>query len=117
MDSEDAERKQGHRVAADTAAGPANGEGRRPGARAVERDLESLSLEQAVKDFEIANARVMDLTQRLISAQHLSVQRQTEIEQLRVEIAKLRTELRQLRNTRAFRLAERYWTVLGAFRR
>ena len=30
----------------------------------LERQLDRLSLDQALRDFEIANARVMDLTQR-----------------------------------------------------
>ena len=34
----------------------------------LEREMDRLSLEQAVRDFEIANARVIDLTQRLIAA-------------------------------------------------
>jgi predicted nucleic acid-binding Zn-ribbon protein len=32
----------------------------------LDRELDRLSLEQAIRDFEIANARVIDLTQRLI---------------------------------------------------
>ena len=34
----------------------------------LEREMDRLSLEQALRDFEIANARAVDLTKRLIEA-------------------------------------------------
>ena len=80
-------------------------------------DLDRLSLEQALKDFEIANGRVIDLTQRLIAAQALSLDRQREIDRLAVELGELGHAYNAMRRSRAFRTADRYWAVLGALRR
>jgi hypothetical protein len=38
-------------------------------ARLDPRTLDTLNLEQALKDFEVANARVLDLTQRLVDSE------------------------------------------------
>ena len=37
-------------------------------AESLEREMDRLSLDQALRDFEIANARVIDLTKRLLEA-------------------------------------------------
>jgi hypothetical protein len=36
------------------------------GTAELERELDRLSLEQALRDFEVANARAIDLTERLV---------------------------------------------------
>jgi predicted nucleic acid-binding Zn-ribbon protein len=36
------------------------------GTAELERELDRLSLEQALRDFDVANARAIDLTQRLV---------------------------------------------------
>ena len=78
--------------------------------------LDQLSLEQALKDVEIANARVIDLTQRLIAAQNRTIELEGLVQGLQAELHELRTRYDQMRNSRAFRMADRYWMVLGALR-
>ena len=45
----------------------------------LKEEIDRLSLEQALRDFEIANARVVDLTQRLISSNDKVISLQREI--------------------------------------
>jgi hypothetical protein len=78
--------------------------------------MDELSLEQALKDVDVANARVIDLTQRLIAAQQRTVDLQATVGRLQVELIELRARHNQMRSSRAFRLADRYWRVLGALR-
>jgi hypothetical protein len=79
--------------------------------------MDELSLEQALKDVDLANARVIDLTQRLIAAQRRTIELQTTVDRLQVELSQLRARHNQMRNSRAFRMADRYWRVLGALRK
>jgi hypothetical protein len=46
--------------------------------------LDVISLEQALKDFEVANARVVDLTQRLLESERKRAEIANELEQLRL---------------------------------
>ncbi len=78
--------------------------------------IDELSLEQALKDVDIANARVMDLTQRLIAAQQRTIELEATVNRLQVELHELRARHDQMRNSRAFRTADRYWRLLGAMR-
>ncbi|AJQ84746.1 MULTISPECIES: hypothetical protein [Xanthomonas] len=50
-------------------------------------DLDQISLEQALIDFEVANARVMDLTSRLTSMSRELIQTRSELERLRIGAA------------------------------
>jgi hypothetical protein len=47
--------------------------------------LDAVSLTQALKDFEIANARVLDLTRRLIESERLRKELADELERLRLQ--------------------------------
>jgi hypothetical protein len=85
-------------------------------AGAATESIDELSLEQALKDVDIANARVMDLTQRLISAQQRTIGLEATVNGLQVELHELRARDDQMRNSRAFRTADRYWRVVGALR-
>jgi len=49
--------------------------------------LDTISLEQALKDFEIANARVVDLTQRLLDSERRRADIADELEQLKLRAA------------------------------
>jgi predicted nucleic acid-binding Zn-ribbon protein len=60
--------------------------------RASKVDLRSISLEQTLADFETANARVMDLTQRLLDAVDERRHLRTELELLQIEHARLKAE-------------------------
>jgi hypothetical protein len=50
----------------------------------VENEMESLSLEQALIDFEVANRRVVDLTNRLVEALEENRVLKRELELMRV---------------------------------
>jgi chromosome condensin MukBEF ATPase and DNA-binding subunit MukB len=52
----------------------------------LERQMDALSLHQALLDFELANARVLDLTARLVEANTRVMRHQSETDALRAEI-------------------------------
>jgi chromosome segregation ATPase len=82
----------------------------------LREEIDRLSLEQALRDFEVANARVMDLTQRLISANDRVVEQQSELDRLRVELAELRSVHEAMRGSMAYRTAEKIWALRNALR-
>lgn len=47
------------------------------------QELDRMNLEQALRDFEVANARVLDLTQRLIESEQRRREVETELEAVR----------------------------------
>ncbi len=53
------------------------------------RELDRLSLTNALVDFEVANARVTDLTQRLIDSANEIVDRRADIDRQRLRIEEL----------------------------
>lgn len=57
-------------------------------------DLDAVSLTQALKDFETANARVIDLTQRLLRAEHDRKMLANEVEHLRLRLSRVEAEAR-----------------------
>jgi hypothetical protein len=95
-----------------------------------EAEVDRLSLEQALIDFEIANARVVDLTARLIS---LKAETDAERAKLAAETARIAAEREawaveraqfaaehatwaQIRTSRAYGVAECIWSVRAALR-
>jgi hypothetical protein len=82
----------------------------------LEETMDSLSLEQALLDFEVANARVMDLTRRLVDATAAISELNTELQQVRIDHARLKAEHEQMRSSQAFRIAERIWALRNATR-
>ncbi|WP_457207467.1 hypothetical protein [Nocardioides sp. P5_C9_2] len=75
-------------------------------------DLDKLSLVQCLQDFEVANARVMDLTARLTGINGQLVAQTAELEKLRLRNKVLRQQNRSLKQemkdilgSRAFRSA------------
>lgn len=80
----------------------------------LEKELDGLSLQQALLDFEVANARVMDLTQRLVEATATITDFRSELEQLRIEHAELRAIHQRMQSSHAYRLADRIWNVRNA---
>jgi hypothetical protein len=83
----------------------------------LERELDRLSLEQAVRDFEIANSRVVDLTQRLISAnQHIvELQRLNDISE--TTLVEVQTRYAEVVASRAYQLAQRAGAIRSLLRR
>jgi hypothetical protein len=59
----------------------------------LERQIDALSLNQALLDFELANARVLDLTARLVEANTRVMRHQGETDALRAEIAGFQARL------------------------
>jgi hypothetical protein len=70
--------------------------------------LDEVSLEQALLDVDIANARVMDLTSRLVSARAEVAEARTsyggELEFLRGRVADLEAQLEAIRSSRSYAL-------------
>jgi predicted nucleic acid-binding Zn-ribbon protein len=83
----------------------------------LERELDRLSVEQALRDFEIANARTIDVTQRLVDLS-------TEVRELREKLvatqealAGSREENRAIRASATFRVAELTTKIRARLRR
>jgi hypothetical protein len=72
--------------------------------------LDQISLDQALLDFEVANARVIDLTKRLVEATD-------ELVLLRHQTELLRREVEAARSSRAYRLAGEARTLIRILRR
>lgn len=85
-------------------------------ATSLQGEIDRLSLEQALRDFEIANARVIDLTQRLISANEKALAGQREADELRVELTQLRSVHDAMRGSAAFRITSKLWAIRNAVR-
>lgn len=83
----------------------------------LERELDRLSVEQALRDFEIANARTIDVTQRLVDLS-------TEVRELRERLvstqealAAAQAENRAIRASATFRIAELSTKIRARLRR
>lgn len=95
----------------------------REGADAVEssgpsplaKEMDDLSLSQALRDFEIANARVIDLTQRLVEASKTIAELRAEIDVARAEMKDLEARHEAMQHSMAFRIASKIWAVRNAF--
>jgi hypothetical protein len=60
-------------------------------------DLDQLSLAQALIDFEVANARVIDLTARLVDAHRKNAELSAELDTLQAQVASANRVLGPLR--------------------
>jgi hypothetical protein len=59
------------------------------------RELDRLSLGQALRDFEVANARVVDLTRRLTTMNRELIEAQKQIAKLKSSVTRLETASKQ----------------------
>jgi len=75
-------------------------------ATALTRDIDRLSLEQALRDFEIANARAIDLTQRLVDLSKEVTRLREQVVDAQMQAAGARAENDALRASTTFRLVE-----------
>jgi len=82
--------------------------------RELSAELDRLSLSQALRDVEVATARVADLTQRLIGTGDELLSCRRELAALRQEHDEFRAVHDQMRSSKAFRLANRVWAVRNA---
>lgn len=84
----------------------------------LDQDLNRLALTNALKDFEVANARVIDLTRQLIDAARKldaaekagSVLTQ-QLAQAEAELRALRLQYDELLSTRTFKVARVIWAA------
>lgn len=56
-------------------------------------NLDAISLAQALRDFETANARVLDLTQRLVESERRRADLSNELEHMRLRVASAEAEM------------------------
>ena len=71
----------------------------------LERELDRLSLDQALRDFEIANARVVDLTQRLVDLGHEVTALREQLVGAQEALVDARRENEAIRASMTFKLA------------
>jgi predicted nucleic acid-binding Zn-ribbon protein len=71
-------------------------------------------LEQTLRDFEIANRRVIDLTERLLHIEKQLDDQESELQTLRARNAELEHQYTSWQQSKAFRTAERVWAIRGA---
>ena len=67
-----------------------------PSSRPTDEALGHLSLIQALRDFEVANGRVVDLTERLVITAEELLEARQELDAVRAERDELRTRLEEL---------------------
>ena len=81
------------------------------GTAELRREMDRLSLMQALHEFEVANARVVDLTQRLVgTGRELAVMRQ-QLTSLQREYEEMRLAHEEMQRSRAYKLAKKVWTL------
>lgn len=78
--------------------------------------LDELSLTQALLDFEIANARVIDLTHRLVEANRLIEELRQEVDDAHTELSELQSVHDRMKGSQAFRIASKIWALRNAVR-
>lgn len=83
----------------------------------VAATMDRISLAQALQDVEIANSRVMDLTQRLIAANNEIVVLRRRVDEIQFLHQQLDDEHGRMQGSAAFRIASRIWAIRNAVRR
>lgn len=68
-------------------------------------DLDPISLNQALLDFDVANARVIDLTKRLTTLTAEVRTSTTELQKVRLRNRRLQAELEEMKKSTAYRSA------------
>lgn len=68
-------------------------------------DLDGISLEQTLRDFEIANARVIDLTKRLTALNREFVAASSQLQKLKLANKALSEELSAIKGSMAYKSA------------
>lgn len=72
----------------------------------LERELDRLSLKQTLRDLEIANARVIDLTQRLVDLSREVSSLREQLVSTQEALVEARNENAAIRASATFRLSE-----------
>jgi hypothetical protein len=81
---------------------------------AMPLEMDRLSLSQALVDFEIANARVIDLTRRLLEAEANAAGLRGQLDELRSEHEDLLAAHELMKSSQAFRTANKIWAIRNA---
>src|SRR3954453_15688587 len=66
-------------------------------------DLDEISLRQALLDFDVANARIIDLTRRLTAMNKELVQTTTALQKAQMRNRRLQAELTELKESTSYR--------------
>lgn len=109
--------KTGAKPAATRASAPATAKADPAKATQLEREMDRLSLEQAVRDFEIANGRVVDLTQRLISANQHILELQRSLDTSVTALVELQSRHGEVVTSRAYQVAQKAGALRSLIRR
>jgi len=81
----------------------------------LDRELDAISLNQALVDFEVANERVIDLTRRLMESYEEVRALRARVGELEAQHVELVQRQAAMEGSAAFRLASRIWNVRNAF--
>jgi predicted nucleic acid-binding Zn-ribbon protein len=100
-------------MAQDLSTGP----DREVAAKELERELDRLSVEQALRDFEIANARAVDLTHRLVDLSHEVTALREQLVGTESALAAARAENAAIRASATYRLGELTTKIRSRLRR
>ena len=65
-------------------------------------DLDRLNLDQALRDFEVANRRVLDLAHRLSSLHRELLDTRTELQLTKIQLQQSSRQVDRIRNSRFF---------------
>lgn len=82
----------------------------------VGEGIDALSLSQAIKDFEIANGRVVDLTQRLITLHTALAKLRDEVAVIQGELAASKSEVVAITLDRAAIIGSKAYRLVGKIR-
>ena len=82
----------------------------------LQRAIDQVSLEQALRDFDVANARVIDLTRRLVASEHEIVTLQRQLDESAIALRDLQTQHLAMQSSAAFRIASKIWNFRNALR-
>ncbi len=95
---------------------PAGQKTKEPSDASLQRAIDQVSLEQALRDFDLANARVVDLTRRLIASERQVVTLQREVDLAAQTQRELQTLYDAMRTSAAYRIASKIWNMRNALR-
>lgn len=79
--------------------------------------LDRINLEQALRDFELANRRVLDLSQRVASLHRELLEARTELSLTRIQLGHASRIVDRLRQSRLFPIARAVVRATRALRR
>jgi len=82
----------------------------------LQRALDQVSLEQALRDFDVANSRVIDLTRRLVASEREIVALRREADESALALRELQTAHAAMQGSAAFRIASKIWNLRNALR-